>query len=1073
MKNHLYITILFLLLFYNEANIKITNFGEGICSSSLNIFDIEAESEEFHEKDFNISFNIKGENNDYLVLCSIEGKGNDIEENETNNVENTETSETHTYDTNTNDIETNDIEPSETNTEKNETLTTDTIEKDTETNEINPTDIEKNETNVTDLETNDSETNEINPTDIVKNDTNITDIETNDSNETNHISLIYRLRYLEKKNYKGKCEIKNVKESEEISNDNIVRNPNVEFVDNFKINLIKCSKDENILISFRQLCGFKYLNEMIIFIFYGMIPKNIKKGHQILMDVNLIKNGTEEPETDTKTAICILQEDVNGESNPKQGNFSCTIQNIINKIYYTFVFKSSENLERIPEDKILLNPYLTDKYIALGKIIDRSTNIKNAPIFNSTFINYSSCNDNGKFGIVGALLSDLNYDINFPLTLSNPKNVTATCFISSGKMNDTKTIECQTNNRINNEKIIIAQNTILDIDKSELLSINKIESSTAATCSNGKIAYIIKKIEKPILISFRQLNQFVPSNKGASFNFIGISNSTLPEDSKIKMLVYVIYNGIKTQKEITCNLISFKSFNIRNLNYGQAEYKCEVEYSNKPEDIEIISSDEILGINDDLEDFQKSPNKTDIKIIETKNEPNLGKVLNYSEITYGFPPMLEISNIDVKNADKGKIKVTGKFNKKIDKKFDFKIPLSYPLSSLKCKAPKTQENKVITMKCKIQKQINNVDYILIEPKILRKKYQEVIFVDKFNGTLSEMNWTNYNDLQKEDEKYSLPYTFIKTNNFIPYNKGFFFRLFLYALNTKRFEETPTIPITFHYKKKSNNLRNLEESEEEEEQIECLLNYTEERVGIYNCTDGKLNINDLDLEEEPYLDSNDFSGSNPDNSNPIGNNDTNSSIPTIYEFNTENIDSNGCENKGEFSITGKLDENSIFEKIKNIEVYYSNPPDSKGICNITSLSKIECHNQDDFEEEFLRINNQPLGSFSSETIILKQINSTETLSCAISSKSLDLEIAEPIVGNTTNTTDGINNYYIKKDPSRGLTGGAIAAIVIISALTVIGVGVLAVLIKNGVIGSPKPEYYSKAIPQLSRSSGVIV
>ena len=994
MKHFLYIlALLFLLQFSNQTNITITNSSKGECDSDseLYTFDIDAESEEFYENDFNISFNITGKNYNYSVLCLIEG--NDAEQNNKN--------------------------------------------------------------------------------DSIINETEINDIITNDTNESDNISLIYRLRYLEKKNYKGQCEIKNVKENEEISKGTIVPNSDVEFGDNFKIDLTKCSKDENILISFRQLCGFKYLDEMIIFIFYGMIPKKIRKGHQILMDVNLIKNGTEDP-ADTKTAICILNEDVNGESSPQQGNFSCKIENITNKDYYTFVFKSSENLERIPEeDKILLNPYLTDKYIALGKIIDRSTNIEIAPIFNSTSINDSSCNDTGKFGIVGTLLSDLNYDINFPLTLYNPKKVTATCFISSGKMNDTKTIECQTNNRINNEKIIIAQNTILDIDKSELLSINKIESSTTATCSNGKISYIIKKIEKPILISFRQLNQFVPSNRGASFNFIGISNSTLPEDSKIKMLVYVIYNGIKTQKEITCNLISFKSFNFRNLNYGQAEYKCEVEYSNKPEDIEIISSDEILGINDDLEDFQKSPNKTDIKIIETKNEPNLGKVLNYSEITYGFPPMLEISNIDVKNADKGKIKVTGKFNKKIDKKFDFKIPLSYPLSSLKCKAPKTQENKVITMKCKIQKQINNVDYILIEPKILRKKYQEVIFVDKFNGTLSEMNWTNYNDLQKEDEKYSLPYTFIKTNNFIPYNKGFFFRLFLYALNTKRFEETPTIPITFHYKKKSNNLRNLEESEEEEEQIECLLNYTEERVGIYNCTDGKLNINDLDLEEEPYLDSNDFSGSNPDNSNPIGNNDTNSSIPTIYEFNPENIDSNGCENKGEFSITGKLDENSIFEKIKNIEVYYSNPPDSKGICNITSLSKIECHNQDDFEEEFLRINNQPLGSVSSETIILKQINSTETLSCAISSKSLDLEIAEPIVGNTTNTTDGINNYYIKKDPSRGLTGGAIAAIVIISALTVIGVGVLAVLIKNGVIGSPKPEYYSKAIPQLSRSSGVIV
>ena len=564
----------------------------------------------------------------------------------------------------------------------------------------------------------------------------------------------------------------------------------------------------------------------------------------------------------------------------------------------------------------------------------------------------------------------------------------------------------------------------------------------------------------------------MPSNKGASFNFIGISNSTLPEDSKIKMLVYVIFNGIKTQKEITCNLISFKSFNFRNLNYGQAEYKCEVEYSNKPEDIEIISSDEILGINDDLEDFQKSPNKTDIKIIETKNEPILGKVLNYSEITYGFPPMLEISNIDVKNCGKGKIKITGKFNKKIDKNFDFKIPLSYPLSSLKCKAPKTQENKVVAMNCKIQKQLYNVDYILIEPRIIRKKYQEVIFVDKFNTTLDKMNWENYNDIQKEKEnkKYILPYTFIKTNNFIPLRIGFFFRLFLYALSNDGFKEKSIIPIKFHYKKKYNNLRNLEESEEEEEEINCSKENVVDKVGIFNCTNEKLNLNDLDLEEVPYLDSNDFSGSNPNNSNPIGNNDTNSSIPTIYEFNPINIDPKSCQNDGEFDINGKLKRNSIFEKIKNIEVYYSNPPDSKGICNITSLSKIECHNQDDFEEEFLRINNQPLGSVSGETIILRSVNSTETLSCVISSKSLELEIAEPILENATKVQ---NNYYTKKDSSTGLTGGAIAAIVIILTLTLIGIGVFVALVKNGVILSSKTDYDLKTIPQISTNSSDII
>ena len=73
----------------------------------------------------------------------------------------------------------------------------------------------------------------------------------------------------------------------------------------------------------------------------------------------------------------------------------------------------------------------------------------------------------------------------------------------------------------------------------------------------------------------------------------------------------------------------------------------------------------------------------------------------------------------------------------------------------------------------------------------------------------------------------------------------------------------------------------------------------------------------------------------------------------------------------------------------------------------------------------------------------------------------------------NTTEGINNYYIKKDSSTGLTGGAIAAIVIIFTLIVIGIGVLVALIKNGVILSSKTNYDLKTLPQISTNSSDII
>ena len=204
--------------------------------------------------------------------------------------------------------------------------------------------------------------------------------------------------------------------------------------------------------------------------FYGLITNNIKKGYPIIMDVNLVKNGTDEPESDTQKATCILLEDVNGETEPKQGRFNCTISNIPKENeYYTFIFNSSKYIAGIPQDKILLNPFLTEKYIALGKILDYSNSTKIAPSFNPTSINAPNCKNNGTFEIRGTLLSDLNDDINFELTFSNPINITASCSLTKGKKGEEKSIECQTNENIDTNKIIIAQNTILS-NKKELLT---------------------------------------------------------------------------------------------------------------------------------------------------------------------------------------------------------------------------------------------------------------------------------------------------------------------------------------------------------------------------------------------------------------------------------------------------------------------------------------------------------------------------------------------------------------------------------------------------------------------------
>lgn len=194
---------------------------------------------------------------------------------------------------------------------------------------------------------------------------NYTEINTNEeegSSAEDEIpeSTQIRLRNLDSKNYNGKCEIDGVIKNETIEgiNATIKINEDVKVDEEFKLDLINCINEGEdyegqLSISFRQLKGFKQIkdNDIIIFMFYGLITNNIKKGYPIIMNVNLVKNGTDEPENVIQKATCILLEDVNGETEPKQGRFNCTISDIPKENeYYTFVFSSSKYIAGIPQN---------------------------------------------------------------------------------------------------------------------------------------------------------------------------------------------------------------------------------------------------------------------------------------------------------------------------------------------------------------------------------------------------------------------------------------------------------------------------------------------------------------------------------------------------------------------------------------------------------------------------------------------------------------------------------------------------------------------------------------------------
>lgn len=862
------------------------------------------------------------------------------------------------------------------------------------------------------------------------------------------------------------------------------------------IQVAKCNENKeekllniiNIFISFRQLNKFNFerAKRRVIFIFMGIITQSLPKGHQISMDVNLVKGGL--PEKKRSLAVCTLKENVviiNGKS--LQGQFDCIILDVDDAD--SFVFVDSPYIAGIPDNSVLLNPVLTEIYISKGKLKDYSngtdTGNEIPPQFNSTSIDSSNCESNGKFKIIGKLNSELKDDLIFELPISYPENLTASCSIKKEKENKTMEIECETNGNVN-EKIIIGQNTILNKNKDELLVLGKVEVNRTK-CGNAKIISVTRKLEYPI--AFRQVSKFRydPILKRIYYNFYGLTPQSLTRGRVIKMLVFVLNNGIKTQQEVTCTLNS--DVELKNNGYGQANFMCETNSSDASEGVELISSEEVSGINDDLEEYQKNPNMTDQKIEETKNESEdgVGKVIDYSldNNTNRFPPVFEILDIDTNNCKKkGKIKIKARYNVNMTKKTSFEIPLSYPASSMKCNSPKAEAGEEVTIKCKIQKDFYNIGQILIEPKIIKKKHREMLFIKKYNNAINSLTCSNFNQIKLESssKKLNAKYTFLKTNNFrLTPNKGITFKIFLYLVNGIYENHIPINVIII--KKKARRLRNLDGFNDEEElelSIDCNVTNSTGKLGTLECTNNSINIDNTSDISSLEIESDDISGISEFNSNPIET-DQNGDTSDVNEseismLTNPKINGANCQNSGIFNINGTLSENVNAKNDLNIE--FLNPPDTGGLCKYNNGNKdrnlnIECQSKDEFEEDYIITEQQFVG----DNLLINSIEADKdnTFSCSIGSLSDkvtedEVEVEPPRYG--SNST---NRYYTNEKSSQGLSGGSITAIVLVSVFVLLVTAVLIAFIKNGIIfGSKSGELIqsTSSIQQANSSTNIV-
>ena len=284
---------------------------------------------------------------------------------------------------------------------------------------------------------------------------------------------------------------------------------------------------------------------------------------------------------------------------------------------------------------------------------------------------------------------------------------------------------------------------------------------------------------------------------------------------------------------------------------------------------------------------------------------------------------------------------------------------------------------------------------------------------------------------------------------------------------------PTIMISIRIVTESGRLRNLQE--ENDKEIPCNRSLVNGKAGGYNCG-GNNNLNDLELNTEgmdgiagipanakPSKQNNTIDYSNPDNLGALAN------LPNIT---IEKINGEECKNNGSYTIEGTLQ--GDLKEMSNVEIPMSST-DSSALCKIKvngGKVSMDCQSKEKFSISPIIFESTIIKKDGKDIFLLNNYSTTDQFSCIISTASE--EARAPTLPNTlpstqtptpvSSTTPGVgHNRYYSNNSSKGLTGGAIAGIIIACLAAVAIVAALIVLIKKGVFAS------KKAIPELHQSS----
>ena len=664
-------------------------------------------------------------------------------------------------------------------------------------------------------------------------------------------------------------------------------------------------------------------------------------------------------------------------------------------------------------------------------------------------------------------------DLKFNLPIVYPESSILVCEIASKEPGETQ-IKCQVDRDMDKSGIMI-ERTIIKDELEEVLILKGI-GIDEITCSNGLLKEANKRTE--INISFRQVSHFAKNeNNGFSFFFAALVTQKLTIGFSIDIKVVILVKDVKKEKVGKCSLQSDVSPNDEE--QVQGDFKCEVileksEYENinftDSESVKISPDNDVIGGISDLDKQEASPIATDIAIKETQEAQEKGddsltelaECLDYSleENKKRIPPSFDIVElINVHDCQKkGKIRIRGRFSSEIKKEMHFFLPLSFPASQIKCKVYQAPAGEEVETICKIQKEFKLANSFVLEKRMIKNRHKEMVFIKskRFNFN-TPFNCENYNNIRLElaNIRQKADFSFLQLSKFKPVGKKAEFFMGLTRKNKapmthKHFE------VRVRHRLRLNNLRQLAESLAMTD-----LSVTCDVMSEFNTALGLNCLTDKDASGTPVgieinTDEIDDIAGFPDDADPSKLNyvvdysdpENLKLIDSLPVVEIESVDGSDCEEKGTYIIEGKVKEGEL-KDFSNAEVPFGSP-DSTGLCDIKVNGKevtMNCHNKEKFDISSIIFEPSVIkDSQSKEIFKLENYYNQKRFACAMSVYS---EIPKK---NTTDESESTSfqNIPIKKSSS-GLSGGAIAAIVICLTVILAIIAIIVSLIRSGKIG----------------------